>query len=261
MKARSLLLASLVTWAGFCGARSIFPQTKPAGVPTSAASVRVPFVGCASDGQAGPQAAPTGSSKAVAISAAAGQRLAYYKAEYGTGVLAPRGWHCFSIYGSDGSNLFVSPDSIDAKTVLLSSDWKGFPGPAIEISDSSGGTSGRFQVAKVIARVFPAYKQFAQNVIAEGIEAASDFPFGPYPNDKLTDRGTNIVEFETPANTAGLGTDSRLLPNGSPIDGVAIISGVDTDLTQLSARVSAKDRDLIPLIVKQVESDATAGAQ
>jgi hypothetical protein len=196
----------------------------------------------------------------VAISAAGAERLAYYKAEYGPGVLAPRGWHCFSIYGSDGSNLYLSPDAIDSKT-LLSVDWKGFTGPAIQISVSSGGTSGRFAVAKVIARVFPAYKQFAQNVIAEGIEPASDFPSGPFASDKLTDRGKNIVEFETPANTAGLGTDSRLLPNASPIDGVAIISGTDTDLIQLSARVAAKDRDLIPLIVKQVESDAAAGAQ
>jgi hypothetical protein len=140
-------------------------------------------------------------------------------------------------------------------------DWKGFAGQAIQISDFSGGTSGRFEVAKVIARVFPAYKQFAQNVIAEGLEPASDFPSGPYANDKLTDRGTNIVEFETPANTAGLGTNSRLQANASPIDGVAIITGTDTDLIQLSARVSQKDRDLIPLIVKQVESEAGAGAQ
>ncbi|MFZ0336780.1 MAG: hypothetical protein WAL45_02025, partial [Terracidiphilus sp.] len=218
------------------------------------------FVGCASVGQVGPQAAPTGPSKALAVSPAVTQRLAYYKAEYGPGVLAPRGWHCFSTYGSDGSNLFVSPDAIDSQT-LLSMDWKGFTGPVIEISVSSGGTSGRFEVAKVIARVFPAYKQFAQNVIAEGIEPASDFPFGPYPNDKLTDHRENIVEFETPANTAGLGTDSRLLPNAGLIDGVAIITGTDTDLIQLSARVSAKDRELIPLIVQQVESDAATEAQ
>jgi hypothetical protein len=208
----------------------------------------------------GPQAAPTGKSKTVATSLAAAQRLAWYKAQYGPGVLAPRGWHCFSIYGSDGANLFVTPDAIDSKT-LLSVNWKGFTSRAIEISVSSGGTSGRFQVAKVIARVFPAYKAFAQKVIAEGIEPASDFPSGPYPTDKLTDRSKNIVEFETPANTAGLGTDSRLLPNASPIDGVAMITGKDTDLAQLSARVSAKDRDLIPVIVKRVESDAAAGAQ
>ncbi len=221
---------------------------------------QVPFVGCASDGQAGPQAVPTGPSKAVAISAAAAQRLAWYKAQYGPGVLAPRGWHCFSTYGSNGSSLFVSPDAIDSKA-MFSLDWKGFAGQVIQISIAEGGTSGRFEVAKVIARVFPAYKKFAQNVIAEGIEPASDFPFGPYASDKLTDRGKNIVEFETPANTAGLGTDSRLEANASPIDGVAIITGTDTGLIQLSARVSAKDRDLIPLILKQVERDAGAGAQ
>ncbi|MGB0081003.1 MAG: hypothetical protein WBP90_05695 [Terracidiphilus sp.] len=257
MKKHCLLLANVVAWSAFCGGSGIFAQARPV---TLAAAGQVPFVGCASVGQVGPQAAPTGPSKALAVSPAVTQRLAYYKAEYGPGVLAPRGWHCFSTYGSDGSNLFVSPDAIDSQT-LLSMDWKGFTGPVIEISVSSGGTSGRFEVAKVIARVFPAYKQFAQNVIAEGIEPASDFPFGPYPNDKLTDHRENIVEFETPANTAGLGTDSRLLPNAGLIDGVAIITGTDTDLIQLSARVSAKDRELIPLIVQQVESDAATEAQ
>ncbi len=201
MTKHCLLLASVAAASAFCGGPGILSQTQPA---TSAAESQVPFVGCASDGQTGPQAPPTGSSKALAIPAAAAQRLAYYKAEYGPGVLAPRGWHCFSNYGSDGSNLFVSPDAIDS-TTLLSMDWKGFAGPVIQISIAEGGTSGRFQVAKVIARVFPALKQFAQNVIAEGIEPASDFPFGPYPSDKLTFRGKSIVEFETPANTARAG--------------------------------------------------------
>lgn len=257
MKKDRFLLASLAIASALCGGTEIFSQTTPA---TPTAVNQVPFVGCASDGQTGPRAAPTGKSKVVAISPAAALRLAYYKAQYGPGVLAPRGWHCFSTYGSNGNNLFISPDPIDSK-LLFSDDWKGFSGPAIQISYSSGGTSGRFEVAKVIARVFPAYKQFAQNVIAEGIEPASDFPSGPYATDKLTRRAKNIVEFDTLANSAGLGTDSRLLPNASPIDGVAIITGADTDLIQLSARVSAKDRDLIPLIVKQVESEAAAGAQ
>ena len=253
MKMHYLLLAVLAVASAFWGGSGILSQAQPS-APT--AVNQVPFVGCASDGQVGPRAAPTGPSKAVAIPAAAAQRLAYYKAEYSSGVLAPRGWHCFSTYGSNGASLFISPDPIDSKTVLLSSDWKGFPGQAIQISDSSGGTSGRFEVAKVIVRVFPAYKAFAQSVIAEGIEPAGDFPSGPYANDKLTYRAKNIVEFETPANTAGLGTDSRLQANASPIDGVAIVTGTDTDLIQLSARPSEKDRDLIPLIVKQVESEA-----
>jgi len=239
------------------GAQPACAQSKPSAAPTQKNVVTVPFVGCASDGQVGPQAAPTGTSLAVAIPAAVAQRLAYYKAEYGPGVLAPRGWKCFSNYGSDGSNLFVTPDPIDYQT-LMSVAWKGFSGPAIQVSFSSGGTSGRFQVAKIIARVFPEYKAFAQGVIAEGLEPASDFPFGPYPNDKLTYRSKSVVEFETPANTEGLGTDSRLQINASPIDGVAIIAGADTNLVQLSARVPASDSDLVPAMVAQVESETAA---
>ncbi len=261
MKRRHLLLGSLACCLGLFEVQTAFSQAKPSEKPAQDVTVQVPFVGCASDGQAGPQQAPTGKSKAVAIPAGAAERLAYYKAEYGAGVLAPRGWHCFSTYGSNGSNLFVSPDLLDSKT-LMSMDWKGLSGRAVQVSALSGGTSGRFEVAKIIARVFPAYKTFAQNVIAEGIEPASDFPFGPYPNDKLTYRGTAIVEFETPANTEGLGTVSKLQANASPIDGVAIISGADTDLTLLSARLSGTDRDLIAAIIGQVEKEsAGAGTQ
>ncbi len=260
MKAYPVLIASLALFVAEAGGLTVFAQSAPAAKPAQAAAVTVPFVGCASDGQAGPLKAPVGKSKAVAISAANAQRLAYYKAEYSAGVLAPRGWHCFSTYGSNGANLFVSPDPMDS-TTLLSLDWKGFTGDAVQISNISGGTSGRFQVAKVIARVFPAYKAFAQNVIAEGIEPAADFPFGPYPGDKLTYRGNNIVEFETPANAQGLGTDSRLQANASPIDGVAIIAGADTDLVQLSARVPANDSDLIPAMVGQAEKEAADTSQ
>ncbi|HVN17333.1 MAG TPA: hypothetical protein VMU05_01125 [Dongiaceae bacterium] len=95
----------------------------------------------------------------MAISAGAAERLAYYKAEYGVGVLAPRGWHCFGTYGSNGATLYVSPDPINAAD-LLSTSWKGFAGPAIQISVAEGGTSGRFEVAKTIARVFPKHKAF-----------------------------------------------------------------------------------------------------
>jgi len=255
MKARPVLVASLALFVASAGGPAVFAQSAPAAKPAPSVVVTVPFVGCASDGQAGPQAAPTGQSLAVAIPAAMARRLAYYQSEYGPGALAPRGWHCFAVYGSNGSSLFVSPDAIDSTTVM-SMDWKGFAGNAVQISDMSGGTSGRFEVAKVIARVFPAYKTFAQNVIAEGIEPASDFPFGPYPSDKLTYRGKNIVEFVTPANTQGLGTDSRLQANASPISGVAIIAGTDTDLVQLSARVPANDSDLIPAMVGQAEKEA-----
>jgi hypothetical protein len=255
MKGWSFLHASFVIAATCWVSERGSSQAQVTAQPAQDALVAVPYVGCASDGQMGPVKAPAGLGQKVVVPTKFAGRLSYYKAEYSAGVLAPRGWHCFSTYGSNGASLFVSSGPLDTKA-LFSPEWKGFAGPMVQISVSSGGTSGRFEVAKVIARVFPAYKEFVENVIAEGIEPAGNFPFGPYPQDKLTYRGKNVVEFETPPKTKGLGTNSRLASNASPIAGVAIIAGVDTDLIQLSARLPDKDRDLRPIIVKQIESEA-----
>ena len=256
---RKLLFASFVFL--LCGGASLRSQAGNAGAMVPADTGGVPFVGCKSDGQVGPLDAPTGQSPVTDLPATVARRLAYYKAENGVGVFAPRGWHCFSTYGSNGSNLFVTPEPIDP-TILFSSGWKGFAGPAIQISVADGGTSGRFQVARVIARVFPSHRQFVRSVIAEGIEPASSFPAGPYPHDKLTYRDKNIVEFETPANADGLGTDSRIQPNSSPIRGVAILlSDADTSLVQLSVRLPTQDLDLEFAIIHQAERGSTAGEQ
>jgi len=206
------------------------------GVETQKVSSVVPFVGCKSDGQVGPREAPKGASKILPIATERAQRLAYYKVEDGPGVLAPRGWYCFGTYGSNGSNLYVSPQPLDAKT-LFSSSWKGFTGPVIQMTVESGGTSGRFSVARTIARVFPAHRAFVRKVIAEEIEPASDFPFGPYTDDKLTYKNRETVEYGTPANKDGLGTQSRLQKNADPIRGIAILVGKDPDLIFLAIRV------------------------
>jgi hypothetical protein len=259
MRLRPLKLAAFVVSAGLAGGSALLSQTATVGTGKPDATAQVPFVGCASDGQVGPLKAPTGLAKAVTVSAEAAHRLAYYKAENGFGVLAPRGWHCFSTYGSDGSNLFVSLDPIDT-TNLFSPDWKGLSGEAVQVSVSSGGTSGRFAVARTIARVFPDFKAFAQQVIAEGIEPASSFPSGPYPRDKLTYVDKKTVEFETPANTKGLGADSRLQIDASPIQGVAVLFGSEMDLVQLSVRLSEQDRDLMRLIVARIEGEVAGSA-
>lgn len=252
----ALLLAVIHSPKGNCQQSA---DSRTAGGAISTLRAVPPFIGCKSDGQVGPLDAPTGHAPpAMKLSLAAAQRLAYYKAENGLGVLAPRGWHCFSTYGSNGSSLFVSPEVIDAAN-LFSPEWKGFAGPAIQISVVDGGTSGRFQVARVIARVFPSRGQFVRDVIAEGIEPAASFPAGPYPQDKLTYRSKNIVEFETPANTEGLGTASRLQTSSKPIRGVAILlSADDTSLSQLSARLPEQDHDLTNTIIQQVERDTNA---
>ena len=97
-------------------------------------------------------------------------------------------------------------------------------GMAVVATFDNGGTSGRFEVAKYAARLFPEEEQtFIAGVIAEGIEPKSDFPSGPYPADKTTYKNARLVEFETPANKDGLGTSDRLQKNAQPIYGMAAL--------------------------------------
>ncbi len=181
------------------------------------AAERVPFVGCAGDGQMGPVAAPRGAAKAVDVDAAAARQLAFYQAKDSSGVLAPRGWKCFYFYGSSGATLLIAPGGNLRNTLDAP-----LSGPAVVATLDFGGTSGRFAVAKYSARLFPKVEQvFIASVIAEGIEPRENFPSGPYPADKTTYRGARMVEFETPADMDGLGTSDRLQKNSQPIAGMA----------------------------------------
>ena len=131
------------------------------------------FVGCPSEGMMGPSKAPYGKPKLVSLPHAVAEQLAYYKAKDGQGVLAPRGWHCFRTSGSAGSWLVVAPQIVDGEAPF---------GPVVKLSVENAETSGRFMVASVIARVFPAYRAFVSKVIEEGIEPAADFPLvSSYP--------------------------------------------------------------------------------
>ena len=94
----------------------------------NAQAASVPYVGCKSDGQVGPLEVPKGAPKQVQVTKEVAAKLAYYKAGFGGGVLAPRWWHCFGVYGSGGSALFVSGQPIDCTKWFSSAD-KGFAGP------------------------------------------------------------------------------------------------------------------------------------
>lgn len=211
-------------------------------------------VGCPADGQQGPVDAPKVPLMEVLASTRDAQGLAYYKAEYGEGVLAPRGWHCFATYGSSGSTLYVAPEAL-RRDDFFRDHRSGFHGPAVELSTSSGGTSGRFTVAKKMARLFPEYRWFVQRVIAEGIEPAKDFPVGPFPDETLTYRDRRTVEYITPAYTHGTGTDSSLMPTASPIEGVVMLHGEGLDAIQLSVSLPAQSRDLARIIIRQTEAE------
>jgi hypothetical protein len=124
----------------------------------------------------------------------------------------------------------------------------GFTGPAIQLSEMSGETSGRYGVARVLARIFPAQRTFVDSVIEEGADAA-DFPLGPYPNDKLTFQSERMVQYQTPPHSQGLGTDSSLRADEYPINGVAILEGQAPDLLILNVRLPPDMNDLAPYII------------
>jgi len=222
------------------------------------ASSSVSYVGCPSDGQLGSRRAPHRKAKSLTLSPEIANQLAYYQAEQGSGVLAPRGWHCFGVDGSNGSSLFVAPQKIDSKLVFRTNG--GFLWPVVQISDSFGGTSGRFEVASIISRVFVSHKAFVSTVIAEGFETATNFPSGPYPKDKLIYRSKEVVEYETPPQVEGLGTRSRLQKNDRAITGVEILVGPDEelDLVSLSVRLPQSSEVLNRAIVQQTRREAAA---
>ena len=170
--------------------------------------------------------------------------LAYYKSS-ALGELAPRGWHCFGLYGSNGSILIVTPEKHGED---LFNPGPGLTGPAIQLSVSLGDTSGPFEAAEVAAQLFPSRKKFVEGVIAEGFEPRSSFHFGPLPTDTIHRYGDDVVDFETPANKVGVGTKSRLAPNGDPIRGLAMMTS-DDDLVLLVVRVPKDQRDLATTIV------------
>jgi hypothetical protein len=126
----------------------------------------------------------------------------------------------------------------------------------IAVSYNWGGTSGRFEVARIVARVFPVYKAFVTGVRTKFDEPAGAYTFGPYPEDTLTYKSNRVVEYTTPPQTEGLGTQSRLSRNGSPIAGVAMLIGDAPDLLLLAVRLPGNLRGLTPAIVHQVERDA-----
>ncbi len=82
---------------------------------------------------------------------------------------------------------------------------------------------------------------------------------GDWPTPILsTDSSDNWicpVEYQTPAQTEGLGTNSGLKKNDTPISGVAILTGQTPDLVFLAVRLSANQTDLTSAIIRGVETD------
>jgi len=219
----------------------------------ASAAERVPFVGCAGDGQTGPVDPPVGEARKLALARDVADALAFYQGdEDAPGVLAPRGWNCFYWYGSDGGTLVVAP----RKGFEKEPDFR-LDGPAVVVTIAYGDTSGRITVARYAARLFRREEsKFIKRVLREGIVSAKDLPSGPYPADKLTYKGPRRVEYETPANADGLGTSTRLIKNGDPVAGVAMLLGEvsSPNLLLVAARLPP---ELLPLKAAIVGSVGT----
>jgi hypothetical protein len=207
---------------------------------------QVPFVGCASDGQQGLLAAPDGKGQTPTAPAAVAGRLAYY-ASNDLAVLAPRGWHCFGLYGSNGSGLYVTPEKHGEDLFDLPAP---LTGPIVQVHLSLGSTSGRFEAARVAARLFPSRKAFVKSVQDEEILEKA-FVFGPYGTDRTTLLNDHEARFETPAGKDGMGIGGRMAPGKDPVLGYAGMTD-DNDLLWVGARLPASERDLATAIVEAV---------
>ena len=217
----------------------------------------VPFVGCPGDGQVGPVAPPLGDPVPVRIDSAIARQLAFYKGDTDPGVFAPKGWHCRLWYGSDGSFIIVTPSPpahvFPARLVS---------GLGVEIGLSYGGTSGRFEVAKVSARFFPnIMHDFIQDVREAGLLKDSDFVARPYSHDVVKKINDRMVEFETPANRNGFGTRTFTKSNQSVRGIVALgLPSNEVNLATIRVRLSAEQAPLVAAIIKIEESSLVGTA-
>lgn len=217
--------------------------------------VAVPFVGCPSDRQLGPMGAPGPPRKPVLLRRATADKLAYYASAQGMGVLAPRGWHCFGIYGAGGESIIVSPEPLDSRK-LFSPDRHVLTGSGVILSHHYGGTSGRFVVAGIIARLFPERMDFTHAVRKAFPSPEDPYPAGPYPGDTLHYKSKSSVEFRTPAHAEGLGTTERMLKGNAPIDGVVMLVCQTPDVLLLAMRLPSVLQAVQPDVVRQMEGAA-----
>ncbi|MFD2263886.1 hypothetical protein ACFSM5_13370 [Lacibacterium aquatile] len=221
----------------------------------AAAQSKLPFVGCPADGQTGPIDGPSAMANLPDVPAEMVEKLAYY-ATTNVGVLAPRGWSCFGLNGSNGAILLVTPTPIkDPFGTQVS-------GPVVQVSRTPGTAAGRIDVAEVAARLFPVAADFVKSAAAaseaEGLKVT--LPTGPYPKDRLNRRSDTIVEFITPGNEVGQGTAGRIVKSADPILGAAVLlPNENMNLIQVQVRLPADLRDLAPTIVVTVETNLAAG--
>jgi hypothetical protein len=226
------------------------PASAPAPVETPpAASGKFEFVGCAGPGQQGPRLPPAAPRVLPEYPPEIGAQLAYYASDK-LAAVAPRGWHCIAGSNSAGDALLITPEVQAAQDIFGAS--KKISGPAVFASRSYSATDGRLEVARIAAQAFPIAKKFVKSVTVKSPEIRGGIHYGSSPGDTINRSSDTDVEFETAANSDGLGTAERLEKDGQPIVGAAMLSG-DMDLFKIDIRLPSQDKNLVPAVMQAFE--------
>lgn len=193
-----------------------------------------------------------------AVPASVAHALAWYVSEHDA-VLAPRGWHCFETYGSNGGTLVVAPQALSFD--LIQGAHVSFRGPIVLSGTSFGGTSGRWAVAATISRYFPHYRSFVREVRdmdpeITALEPAP--PIGPYRADHIVSRTRTEIRLITPPGRRGEGTNFLLAPNRDPVESLIILHpDGDMDVSTFTVRLSRAQAGLRGLILPEARRRAT----
>jgi hypothetical protein len=166
------------------------------------------------------------------------ERLTYYQAVGSAGVFAPKDWSCRAWSGSSGSTLLVTPKRIEPPYFPLPT----ITGPAVVIQSSDTTSSGRFHAAIVAAQLFPLLGQeLIARVRQEHLISDSSFELERYPDDQFSYLSDRLVEYSTPANRAGLGTEGLLETANLPVRGLTVLNpeSETNALTEVRVRLPA----------------------
>jgi hypothetical protein len=164
---------------------------------------------------------PTDQSMRVRVEQQAAAQLSYYTVAALPGVYGPKGWHCTMWNGSNGRILLITPQRLAPPYFPLPV----ISGPAVMIQSTEGKDSGRFHVAIVAAELFPVVgREFIKRVRQEHLISDSSFDAEHYPDDYVQYLSDRFVQYATPANRSGLGTEGMLDMSVLPVRGLTILN-------------------------------------
>jgi hypothetical protein len=223
----SMLCACLVLAEAMTGSDAVSAATAPI-------QSRAPTVNCVGNDEVDSSQVQKGASVPIPVEQPIAEQIAYYKAEHGSGIFAPKGWYCRAWNGSNGSFLAVTPKPIPPPYFPLPS----ISGPAVTIATWDGESSGRVRVAVVASQLFSvAGAEFVARVRQEHLISESAFDPESYPDDQLQYLSDRFVEYTTAANHTGLGTDGMLDMSNLPIRGLTILNLADEANSLIEVRV------------------------